>query len=451
MKSFDTELKKYADKVSLKISERRELRERILSYMEYHPLPKQSSAGDGVEALEGIPSESFITLHFNAFYARVAGGVLALILIIAPFLAEQSKPGDVLYLVKTGINEPIQGQLVNSPYEKIEFETKLMERRITEARLLASEGKLTEEVKTKIAEDVKTHTTAVQDGLAELRTQDVDGAAIAEIAFNSSLEVQSAVLSVNENVDNASLIGDILTVVNDAREVVVSNQEDTAPSFESLIAQVELETTRSVELFTAVQKSATEEEVSDIERRMSDIDRLVLEAKKKHETESEVAVDDLVNTLGLLQKLIVFMTDIDVRETVTLESIVPVVLSDAERIVLVEKELHDIELLRGTLTERLIEVPETSIVEKAEEGLVSVGELLLKSTTALTASDIPGAEAGVAEARILITDIDTLTLPFKITETPIVEDGVIIEEGVVGATTTPATSTAPVGTSTLPQ
>ena len=41
MKSFDSDLKKYADKIRLKATERAALRERILSYMEYHPLPKQ--------------------------------------------------------------------------------------------------------------------------------------------------------------------------------------------------------------------------------------------------------------------------------------------------------------------------------------------------------------------------------------------------------------------------
>ncbi len=407
MKSFNNDLKKYAEKIALKVSERHELRERILSYMEYHPLPKQILKR---EELEGaIPSESFVRFHFNSFQTRIVGGIFIAFLIITPFIAERSVPGDVLYLVKTGFNEQIQGQLANSPYEKIEFETKLMERRITEARLLASEGKLTEAVKTQIAETVKEHTEAVQDGLAELRVQDAEGAAIAQIAFNSSLEVQSAVLGVNESTDNASLIDSILTVVNEAHDEVASNQIDEKPSFEGLTAQVELETTRAFELFTTVKISATHEEIADIERRLSDIDRLILEAEEKHETEPEVAVTDLVATLGLIQKLILFMTDIDIRETVALETLVPVVLSDEERVARVKEENESIGTLNAIVAERIENIADTGVKEKIVEGVARVEELLLQSVAALEGTDIESAENSIKEANAIVTDIDMLS------------------------------------------
>ena len=424
MKSFDTELKKYAEKISLKASERRELRERVLAYMEYHPLPKQSSVT--AEFAHAIPSESFIVFHFNSLFTplrvRVAGGVFILFLIVAPFVAERSVPGDVLYLIKTGFNETIQGQLANSPYEKIEFETKLMERRIGEARVLASEGKLTEEVKTKIAEDVKEHTSAVQDGLAELRTQDADGAAIAEIAFNSSLEVQSAVLNTNNSTSGTSSIDSILTVVNDARDAVTSNQGESTPSFEGMMARVELETTRAYELFKMIKPDATPEEITDIERRFSDINRLIAEAKEKNVTEPEVAANDLRDTLGLIQKFIVFMTDIDIREAVTLETLVPVVLSDAERTDIVTLEIQAIQGLSAEIAERLIAREEEEIKTKVSEGLVQVGALLLKATTTIAIPDVPvditSVEGWVREARAFINDLDTMTKKVDVVETP---------------------------------
>lgn len=418
MKSFDTDLKKYAEKVSLKASERRELRERVLSYMEYHPLPKQTSLREE-RAIEGIPSESFVTFHFTAFHARIAGGLFALLVIIAPFIAEKSVPGDALYLVKTGLNETVQGKLANSPYEKIEFETKLMERRIAEARVLASEGKLTEEVKTQLAETVKGHTEAVQNGLAELRTQDADGAAIAEIAFNSSLEVQSAVLAVEGGNENSSLIETIRDVVDNAREEVVLNQEhNDAPSFDGLVAQVELETTRAYELFTTIKVSATEEEVTDIERRLSDINRLILEAKEKHIIDPTVASDDLVTTLGLTQKLIVFMTDIDVREAVALETLVPVVLSDVERI---DRAREDIRTIDGTKIEvekRLETILDLDVTAKVTEGIEYIDDILLKAGASLEVNDIQNAEGLIEEGRILVHDLDTMTKPAEVTDTP---------------------------------
>ena len=438
MKSFDTDLQKYAEKISLKASERRELRERVLAYMEYHPLPKQSSVT--AEFAQAIPGESFIVFHFNSLFTplrmRVAGGVMILFLIIAPFVAERSVPGDALYLVKTGFNETLQGQLANSPYEKIEFETKLMERRIGEAHALASEGKLTEEVKTQIAETVKEHSDAVQDGLAELRTQDAEGAAIAEIAFNSSLEVQSAVLnSNNDNTNGTSSIDSILTVVNDARDEITSNQSESTPSFEALMARVELETTRAYELFKTIKPEATPEEVVDIERRFSDLDRLISEAKTKNTTEPEVAANELRETLGLIQKFIVFMTDIDVREAVTLETLVPVVLSDVERTEIVKVEIQAIQSLATEITERLVTFEDDGVKTKVSEGITQVGTLLGKATTTLSAIDttidISVVEADVREARALINDLEVMTKPKVdvITPTPAENNSTTAEEG----------------------
>jgi tetrahydromethanopterin S-methyltransferase subunit G len=407
MKSFDTELKKYADKVSLKASERRELRERILSYMEYHPLPKQVL--DTAELASGIPGEAFTTFHFTMFHARVTGAALVLVLILAPFMAERAVPGDVLYLVKTGFNETLQKQLIDSPYEKIEFETKLMERRISEARSLAQEGKLTEEVKTQLAETVKGHTTAVRTGLTELRTQDADGAAIAEIAFNSSLEVQSAVLDADQSVGNDSLIQGIRTVVNEARDEVVLNQDGNKPSFGGLMARVELETTRVYELFETVKASAKQKEIRDIERRLNDIERLVGKAKERQTVDEEKAANDLATTLGLIQKLIVFMTDINVRETVALETLVPVVLSDEERTQFAKERLDAIGVQVADVSVKLDAVEDTDVKNKVEEGLGRTTTLTGDAALALERADIGAAESFIAEAGALVADLGMMT------------------------------------------
>ncbi|MCF7815813.1 MAG: DUF5667 domain-containing protein [Candidatus Pacebacteria bacterium] len=413
MKSFENDLKKYAEKIHLKVSERRELRERVLSYMEYHPLPKQTHTIE--KHAQGILSESFVMFHFNTKYMRIAGGFFALVLIVAPFVAEKSVPGDALYLVKTGFNETIQEQFANSPYKKIEFETKLMERRIAEARVLASEGKLTQEVTTQLAATVKEHTDAVQTGLAELRTQDADGAAIAEIAFNSSLEVQSAVLGANESTNSTSSIDSILTVVNDARDVVVLNQ-GSVPSFEGLSARVEIETTRAYELLKTIRLTATPEEIVDIERRLSDGDRLLFEAKERYLTEPDRAIEDLAATLKLYQKLIVFMADINIQKTVSLESIVPVVLSYEERVTTVNAEIQKIGEVATTVVQRLELIDDKGVQEKVESGVSRVYELLGQAAAAIEIKEVKNAESSIGEARALVTDLNTMTVFSKESE-----------------------------------
>lgn len=429
MKSFDTEIKKYSEKIALKASEKRMLRERLVSYMEYHPRTKNLSHAKTAAAPRGIASESFIIFRFSPFQLRVMSGVFVLLLVIMPFAAERSVPGDVLYLVKTGFNETIQAGLASSPYEKIEFETKLMERRIAEARTLASEGKLTEAVQAQLEETVKEHTDAVQSSLAELRTQDADGAALAQISFNASLEVQSAVLGDEENATNTDAIASLLTVVNEARQETETQQGTTTPSFEGLIAKVELETTRAYELFKAVKITATPAEVNDIERRLKDTERLIVEGKELHGRNPEKAASDLAKTLGLLQKLIVFMTNIDVRETVALETIVPVMLSDAERIDLVKESLRALSEVHVRVKQRMGTLAGEGLVSKATEGVAQVDDMFLAVDIAVQARDVETAEGLVTQMRALLEDLDGMTergergeKPTEVVEPPLPTD-----------------------------
>jgi len=452
MKNFDTELKKYADKVQLKMSERRELRERVLSYMEYHPLQKQTPVSRVLQDV--ITSESFVTFRITKFYMRLAGSALVLMLIVSPFIAEQAVPGDALYFVKTGFNESVQKQFMSSPYEKIEFETKLIERRISEARTLANEGKLTDEVKIKITETVKGHTNSVQNDLTKLRTQDADGAAIAQIAFNSSLEVQSAVLGSKSDTASSSSVDTILLAVNEARERVTLNQgEQAAPSFDGLNARIERETTRAYELFTAIKNSATSEEIRDIERRLSDINRLTIEAKDLYSVDPGVSTENLIKTLGLTQKLIVFMTNIDVRKSVSLDSLLPIVLSNAERVALLQNGVVEARVVIEVVTVRLETIGDSGVKEKVTGGLAQVEDFLTAIDVAIADGDIAGAENLFNEVDAFVRDLDNITqhTGIGIMSTEEEDSGEVVEgidEVSRGALNPVSTSTEPIGTTT---
>jgi hypothetical protein len=405
MKSFESDIKRIAEKTRLKVAEREAIRERILSYMEYHPLKKEHVP---VSILGSIRQNDIMYLTWNSLWVRVTSGVLGLMLIVGvPLLAERSVPGDILYLVKTGVNEGIRTQLASSPYEKVELETKLIERRIAEARLLAQEGKLTTEVEAQIAKTVKGHADAVQSGIAELRVQDADGAAIAEIVFTSSLDVQSAVLEVSGESD-ASSVESILSVVNTVRSDVASD-EGAVPSYEGLLARIELETTRTYELFESVKIYATADEVADIERRLADIDRSIVAAKELKQDDETRSVNEMVSVLGHIQKLIAFMTDIDVRETVALETLVPVILTREERTAIVNERLATIATQLRVLDGRMASSTDTSIDEKVSIGRQYTLTLVASTTEALAVDDIESSEALSSEALTMVNDLLVLT------------------------------------------
>jgi hypothetical protein len=411
MKSFQTDLKQYTEKVRLKAAERRELRERVLAYMEYHPLPKKREQII-VQPVGSIVSEPFTTFRINALYMRIASGIaLTFLFVVIPTIAERSLPGDVLYLVKTEVNETIRGNFAETPYEKVEYETKLIQRRIAEARLLASEGKLTDEVQAQIVKTVKSHASAAQSGIAKMRETNVDDAAIAQIAFGSALAVQSAMLDVEQTETAKSSTSGIRDAVNTVRGEVAADQNTTAPSYEGLSAGVERETTRAYELFTVVKVSATPDEIANIERRLQDSDRKILNARAIQERGEDGAVLELTEALGVLQKLIVFMADISVRKTVTLESLVPVVLTLEERVAAVETLLQELNVTLLRVEERTLLLTDEGVREKVEDGVLQARTLIDAATSSLAADpiDIENAELVAKEAHAFVLDLDMLT------------------------------------------
>lgn len=444
MKRFSEQFNKKAQRIGMRAVERAELRDRLVAYMEYHPLPAE---------LQSVPapvltSESFFTVRFNTVFTRSLTGVFALFFIVGvPMLAERSIPGDVLYPVKVQFNEEIRSSLVRVPYEKVAWETERLERRISEARLLAKEGKLTEEAEQAVAAAVKNHSDRAQQEIASLRESDSDEAAIAEIAFASALEVQSEVLegqllkdidNTHEDTSVASLVG----VVAAAQKQAANAQSTIPPSYERLLARLETETTNAYELFNSISDQALPAEVIDIKRRLSDIERKVQIAIDAHEqlgaetqiknndsvlrsdpttsteavseaviapplSESEtIIIDDLRSALIDTRKLISFMTDIDVRETVTIEELVPLRLTDDERIVLIKNTLEEISQLQQEINKR---APIAETEEKFILGLQKLASTTQKAQQELEASQYLAAQVNADEAVAIARDLLVMT------------------------------------------
>lgn len=335
MKQFQSQLKKKANEISLKASEKRELRERLVAYMEYHPLPNKSAKL--VQENKLIASEPFFSIHLNSFFVRnVAGAFVLLLMVGVPLVAERSVPGDVLYPVKVQFNEEVRSTLSRSSYDKVVWETERLERRVSEARLLAKEGKLTPEAEAKVVKAVKEHGEAVQQELETMRDNNADEAVIAEIAYNSALDVQSAILKSGNNSSNTTGMG-IAMVLAEGRAVEHTPGPGTV-SVELLKARLELETTRAYELMQSITQYVSPEELFDIRRRLEDIQRNIAKVYGEEGEYGEDAYEILTKALSSTQKLIVFMTDIDVQENVDVEELVPVQLTDEER----EAEISEI-------------------------------------------------------------------------------------------------------------
>jgi len=483
MKRFSEQFKKKSEAIHLKASERNALRERVVSYMEYHPLPKDIRAQKTVAApSEVIISEPFKTIRFNPFYVRSFASAFAVFFIMSvPFIAERAVPGDVLYPVKVQFNEELRSSLSLSPYAKVAWETQRLERRISEARLLALEGKLTEETELKVAAAVKTHTDTAQRKIAELRKSDSDEAAIAEIALASALAVQTEMLEshiekdikANEGSEKGRSVLAIAQVVAQAQTTAEAAQSGTQPSYAKLLASIEQGSTHVYELFKSVKKDATGGEIADVERRLSDIERKISQAialkEGKVTTEPSVATmalsmakqlpngevsvatntpvtdesvmetvateatstEDSSETLPLpaatttrvidseaqavallrsafvdLQKLLSYMTHIDVRLNVSINDLVPLTLTAEERGEEVVRLFNDSIAMLSIVDSKDLS---SRYSQKVAKGREEAQELLDKTSAAMTKGDVDAAYEYVVEAYNYAFDLERLT------------------------------------------
>ncbi len=323
MKKFAEQLKKQSENIRMSLDEKTQLRERVLSFMEYHPMPGSQSVD--LRSLVKEPKKPLLV--WNAWLmGRVVGGFAVMIMVVIPAMAENSLPGETLYPVKVRFNEEVRGAMNSSPYAKIEWETERMERRLAEAQVLAEAGLLTPEAEAEVADALLDHSAAAKSNIAAIRVNDNDEAVMAEIALSSALEVSAEVLTNRSEGQSSSML--LSDAVSEARASL--SIADDALSYNKLSSRVEIETTRAHEYLGTLNSSISESEKNDIDRRLTDIKMKVESAAVMREDDETAAAKQLAEALGNTRKLISFMTNLEVRRNVTVDELVPITPTDEE-------------------------------------------------------------------------------------------------------------------------
>ena len=451
MKRFSEQFKKQAASISMRADEKRELRERLAAYVEYHPLPEGQRPDSGATTTPVLETEAFRYVRVDGWrIARWAGMAVAVLVIAVPMLAERAMPGDVLYAVKVRVNEEVRSSLARTPYEKVVWETERLNRRLAEARLLANEGRLTEEVESEMADAVRTHRENAEREIEELKATDADEAAIASIQLDTTLDVQSASLrnqseSADETESDTS-DGRGVATLRLAELIEAARSDDgeaPLPSYERLMAQVEQDTTRAQELLSTIKPVATEEEQRDIERRLADIERsfaavvaatntpdraatataiavatatgsatsasaataTATTATAELDRERDAERRQLLDILRRTQRLIVFMTNIDVRSSVEIDELVPVVPTDEERTAALNNSVATTEAALAELVPLQEVITEPAEREKYSIAIDAARTELGKATSALATAKLDTAETAAAAAAEVVDDM----------------------------------------------
>lgn len=398
MKKFSEQFKKKADGIRLRSDEKHELRQRLLAYMEYHPLPE--GAGNFVRNRSRLGHISLrLPASWNGWMiGRIAGATLVLSFVVVPALAEKALPGEILYPVKVRFNEEVRGALVSSPYEKIEWETERLERRLAEANLLADAGLLTPDAEAEVTRAIKQHSDAAKQSIADIRENNSDDAALAEIALSSALEVQSEVLVKREAAGTSPSASALATAVNEAKLGVNLGESDTI-SHQKLQARLETETTRAYEYFNSLNGVIGAEEKADVDRRLSDVKVKADAALALPEMDQATSSKLLIEALGSTRKIISFMTNLDVRKNVNIEDLVPATPTDEERRQALRLYLEEAEATIGKVERGIDQLATTSSnYLELREGLDNYRELHNSASSSLATNDLTEAEQSVTDA-----------------------------------------------------
>ena len=428
-------------KIRMRADERDFLRSQIVSFMEYHPLPAKTLEKEHIQKHVHIPyTDIFSYIHFTKFQLGSGMGVLLLVLLVGtPALAEKTVPGDILYPMKIRVNEEVLSQLSFTPYKKVAWETRRVERRIAEARVLAKEGKLTDAVEAQITATVKEHTATAQKELQALRESDADQAALAQVAVDSAFDVQSAVLDTTDasSSPGGEQILALAGAVRDAKATLApSTDEPTSlSSYELFSGEVESATTRAHELFVSIKASIVESERDDLQRRLDDVDRRISDAHGAYEASStSVAIQNLKDALSDTQKLISFMTNIDVRQVVSLETLVPKQLTLEERKSAVVIGRKEIAQKVAQVTGRLASSTDQALNTKVRLGLADVQKYAesidseMKGGGALDKAEGVKSEvdALLKDLLLMTADLGGVVMPIEVTEKSVISGHTVV-------------------------
>lgn len=214
-----------------------------------------------------ISKKTFVFVPVSlAFVLLIGGGVVG--------AAENALPGDVLYPIKTAVNERAIGLFSNTPEEIAKYQTDLASRRLDEVTKLALAGRLTAESRVELEEEVSNHLAQVDEQVSALKAgNNINGALAVSSQVESSLRANAKVLEeVSQNVDGET----------SAAVVAVKARADHAT-----LVRIQLED----EIIATAEHTATltlaEEKRVQAEESISDAEKLLAEVKLLEGTDLE--------------------------------------------------------------------------------------------------------------------------------------------------------------------
>lgn len=184
-------IRKSAVQVSLSDSERERMKRVLLEYVAMKPMRNAP--------LDRRAPLSYMLLSLYAFSRKSVAGLLVFAILFSgasvSFAAEGALPGDALYPLKVDVNEPLVAALSVSPESKALWNAERAERRLEEAAKLASDDRLSDEVKEELEMRFEEHAERFAVDVERLEVSDSSVAADIATRFENKLLAHEVVLT----------------------------------------------------------------------------------------------------------------------------------------------------------------------------------------------------------------------------------------------------------------
>lgn len=228
---------KRAREINLTDAEKSAAKRSVLNFISQNPVRPgvQPRLGYGsnifLTKLSFVPSMAILLI----FTIMVGGGVAV--------GAEKAMPGDVLYPVKIGVNEEVQGWLKVSEESKANWEIERAQRRLEEAEELADEGSLNAEASENIEANFEAHAERVRERVEKFRNKEnFNAAASVSLNFETALKAHDRILS-----KLAQKKGNVEIQVKPLREKIRSEVRESAQNRKQIDVQFRGRAESSVE------------------------------------------------------------------------------------------------------------------------------------------------------------------------------------------------------------
>ncbi len=164
------ELKKAAKNTRLTVTEKAEMKRMLLFYTQANPQQDH----------QGITPSPFFSLSNFRNKKVLSGFVMGGLLLgsSVSFAAENTVPGDLLYPVKTNLNERVLGAMAVTPKAKAAWEVQLVDRRLQEVEKIATILTATPEVQQLAEKNFAESTRRVNERIAQFEAENNSNDAI---------------------------------------------------------------------------------------------------------------------------------------------------------------------------------------------------------------------------------------------------------------------------------